>query len=73
MCKNGEACCYCFGYKMSLQKTMNVKSCVSCKEDNNACVFSLAIVHFICILIKGLKTLAYSHWMILLCRSLDMF
>ena len=42
MRKNGEACCYFLGYKISLrkafknknfEKTMNGKSCVSCKED----------------------------------------
>ena len=44
MCKSGEACCYFLGYKMSLRKTMNDKSCVSCKKDDHARVFCLAIV-----------------------------
>ena len=44
VCMSGEACCYFLGYKMSLRKTMNDKSCVSCKEDDHARVFCLAIV-----------------------------
>ena len=35
---------YFLGYKMSLRKTMNDKSCISCKEDDHARVFCLAIV-----------------------------
>ena len=44
VCKSGEACCYFLGYKMSLRKIMNDKSCVLCKEDDHAHVFCLAIV-----------------------------
>ena len=44
VCKSGEACCYFLGYKMSQRKTTNDKSCVSCKEDDHARVFYLAIV-----------------------------
>ena len=71
MCKSGEACCYFLGYKMSLQKTMNDKSWVSCKKDDHARVFCLAIVPLFT-LIKTLKTLADSRWIPSLRWSLDM-
>ena len=55
VCKSGKACCYFLGYKMSLWKTMNDKSCVSCKEDDHARVFCLAIVPLCLYFNKNLK------------------
>ena len=71
MCKSGEAC-YFLGYKMSLRKTTNDKSCVSCKEDDHACVFCLAIVPLCLYFNKNFENNRQLALMPLLRRSLDM-
>ena len=72
MCKSGEACCYFLGYKMSLQKTMNDKSCVSCKEDDHARVFCIAIVLLCLYFNKSFENTRRLVLMHSLRRSLDM-
>ena len=68
MRKSGEACCYVLGYKMSLrkavkdfEKTMNGKSCVSCKDGPHTCLLSSNCATLFVLLIKSLKSLADSR------------
>ena len=72
VCKSGEACCYFLGYKMSLQKIINDKSCVSCKEDDHARVFCLAIVPLCLYCNKNFENTCRLALMPSLRRSLDM-
>ena len=73
MCKSGKVVANFLGYKMSLRITMNDRSCVSCKEDDDVRVLSSnCAALFVRTLIKTLKTLADSGWMPSLRRSLDM-